>query len=426
MLTDNQILKLITDWSRIYLKKDLKPRYLVNDLKKFIGKEVIDLIGVRRSGKSSILFLIMQTLKLKPEELIYINFEDPLFINDYSVDLLERIWNIYRININNDKKPYLFFDEIQYIPLWEKWIRKIRDLEQAYVFVTGSSSSLLSREYGTSLTGRHLSFRIFPLSFKEFIEFKDEKIPKKEFEIISKNIKFKSLFKKYLKTGGFPEAILTHNLEILKEYFEDILYRDIVIRHNIRDVNSLRRLALFLFSNISCIVSYNSLKKTFSLSLDTVRTYLSYLEESYLLFQVPLYSHSLKVQEYSPKKIYSIDIGLRNVVSFSFSPDMGKVYENLVFLELKRQNKDIFYWKNKKGKEVDFLIRKGITVQELIQVCYDLKNKKTWKREIESLIDGLKQFKLKKGTIITYDYDNEETIENKKIRFVPLWKWLLE
>ncbi|MFH1636983.1 MAG: ATP-binding protein [Candidatus Woesearchaeota archaeon] len=415
MLEESKIREILGQW-KAFWKKEIIHREIADKISKSISKEIIDLVGVRRSGKSTTLALIIKKLKLDEEDVLYVNFEDPAFVNYYGLELLDKIWEAYNIEVNPKKKPYLFFDEIQVIPRWEKWVRKIRDLELAHVFVTGSSSKLLSKEFGTALTGRHLSFTVYPLSFGEYIRFKGLKIPKPLHE---KKVALKRALKSYLIGGGFPEVTLTGNQDLLKDYFEDILYKDIVLRHEIRDVNSLRKLANFCMTNISSPITYNSIKKQYGLSLDSVRSYLSYMEEAFLLFLVPVFSYSLKVQEFSPKKVYCIDNGLRNAVSFKFSKDEGKLAENLVFLELKRRGKEVYYWKGK--NEVDFVLNERGGSLVAINVTY---SDNIEKRELDSLKEFKDKFTNKAGRLILLTKDLEK--KEGCIEFIPLWKWLSE
>jgi len=418
MLEEIKILEILNEWKKLWKKKILEREIsekIINATKS--TKEIIDIIGVRRSGKSSLLGLIIQKLKLNDELVLYINFEEPAFLNYYNLELLEQILEIYKTNINPTKKPYIFLDEIQLITGWEKWVRKLRDLETAHIFVSGSSSKLLSREFGTTLTGRHISFTIFPLNFKEYITFKGENLPKNISELIEKKIIFKKLLNSYLIEGGFPEVIITNNKDLLKNYFEDIIYKDIVLRHQIRDVKSLRNLANFCLTNISNLITYNSLKNNFKISLDSTRDYLYYMEEAFLIFQIPKFSYSLKEQEINPKKIYCIDNGLRNAVSFKFSKDEGKLAENLVFIELKRRNKDIYYWKDK--NEVDIVLKNKNQKITAINISY---TDEIEEREIKGLLEFQKNFKnIEELILITKNLEKKEN----NIKFIPLWKWLL-
>ncbi len=417
-MEDSKILEIIYTWQTYLRKKELFDRDLLGKLIDNIGKEIVDITGIRRCGKSSLLNLLMRQINVPDSQILYINFEDPMFINDLSIELMEKIWEVYRIKINPDKKPYIFFDEIQLIPKWEKWIRKIRDLELGYIFITGSLSKIISREFGTTLTGRHISFTLFPLNFKEFLRFKGFNMLYDEKEIIKNTLWLRKYFEEYLIKGGFPEIVLTDNEELLKNYFEGILYKDVILRHEIRDVNLLRRLANYCLTNLAQLMSINSLKNTFKVSFDKVRSYLSYLVESFLIFQISIFSYSLKVQEINPKKIYCIDNGLRNAVSFKFSKDEGKLVENVVFLELKRKNKEIYYWQGK--NEVDFVIKEIDGSLTAMNVTY---TDEIHPREIQ----GLKEFKekyteeVKRLIIITKNIEKQEEM----INYLPVWKWLL-
>jgi len=419
MLEDKKILSILLEWNEFW-KKDIKPREITKDICNSVGKEVIDLVGVRRSGKSTILALIIKELKIKEDQILYVNFEEPAFVNYYSLELLDKILEVYKLNINSDKKPYIFLDEIQLVPEWEKWVRKIRELDGAYLFITGSSSKLLSKEFGTALTGRHISFQIMPLSFKEYLLFKNKKFPKNNLEIIKNRITYLKEFNKYLLEGGFPQTTLKPNKQLLKNYFEDILYKDIAVRYNIRDLNALRKLANYCITNISNTISYNSLRNIYKLSLDSIRSYMSYFEEAYLLFTVPIFSYSLKVQEQNTRKLYTIDNGLRNAVSFKFSEDEGRLAENLVFIELKRKQREMYYWKGK--GEIDFVIKNKDNSIDLINVCY---SDEIPKREIDSInefIEKHAKIKINKCIILTKDIEKKD----KKAEYTPLWKWLLE
>ncbi len=417
MLSEEQILEIIEIW-RKKINLSLKDRLLVPKIKKCIGKEVIDLVGVRRAGKSSILFLLIQKLNLKDEDFIYINFEDPHFIGNYSIELLEKIWQTYEVNYTPKKKPFIFLDEIQYIPRWEQWVRKIRDLELAYIFVTGSSSKLLSKEFGTKLTGRHISFQVFPLSFKGFLLFRDQQIPKSNADLVKNKLNLIKHFNEYLEKGGFPEVTLTKNYDLLKNYFEDILYKDVVSRYEIRDVNALKRVAIYCLTNITQKISYNKIKKVFGQSLDSIKAYLSYLEDAFLIFQVPFFSYSLKTQEQFQRKIFAVDNGLRNLVSFKFSRDKGKLAENLAFIELKIRNKNIFYWQGK--NEVDFVIKNKNHSLTAINVSY---TNEIDEREKKGLLEIKQKFKSKVKELILLTKDIEKKADG--ITYTPLWKWLL-
>ena len=421
MIDDSQILKILYEWRNYFSKKTLTERTILDKILKINRKEVIDIVGVRRSGKSSLFGLIMQKMNLDDSQILFVNFEEPAFANDLDLSLLDKIWDVYLMKIKADRKTYIFFDEIQLIPQWEKWIRKIRDLELAHIFITGSSSKLLSAEFGTTLTGRHISFQLYPLSFKEYLTFKGLSATFDEKFLITHELQLRKHLLSYFDEGGFPEIILSNNSEILKSYFEDILYRDIIMRYQVRDVNLLRRLATYCLTNLAQPTTYNALKKVFKVSHEKISTYLSFLEESLLIYQLRIFSYSLKVQEVNPKKIFCIDNGLRNAVSFKFMKEGGKLVENVVFLELKRRKKEIFYWQGK--NEVDFIIKESENDLIAMNVTYDDDFKE---REFKGLREFKQEFtsdftKVRKLILLT---KSTERVEDD-IHCIPVWKWLL-
>lgn len=438
MLRKEEILEIVKDWN--YWDRDVESKifHRVSYVKKILGflktKEVVVLKGVRRSGKSTLLKQLVSDLcrqGVSKDQILIVNFEDSRFYPHLGLDLLERIFETYRTFVNQKKKCFVFLDEVHYVPMWEKWVRRYRDLypDEVKIIVTGSSSKLLDSEYATALTGRTLPVTVFPLSFREYAEFNGLKLGKGPLDIISKKKEIVVLLKDYIEYGGFPEFLSIKEKRLLESYLDDILYKDILERYSIRDTKLIRGIALYLLANVSKEYTYNSLRKTFNASLDLVRQYVSYMESAYLIFSMNMFSYSLKEQEVNPRKIYCIDTGLRNVMGFKFSQDYGRLYENVVFLELNRRTEDslseIYYWKN--GKlEVDFLIKEGLKPKQLIQVCWNIEDQDTKKRELKGLLTGMKEFKLKKGLVITEDFEGEETIDKKKIKYVPLWKWLLD
>ena len=416
-----QLVKIIDFWNNSAEKNDLHNRLILENID-YKSKEIVDLVGPRRSGKSSILKLIIKRLKLR-DNFLYINFEDPFFITHNNPEIIEEIIAVFREYFNSDLK-YLFFDEIQEIKQWEKVVRKLRDGEKFKIFITGSSSKLLSGEISSLITGRHISYNVFPLSFFEFLIFKGMRIDKKR-DIILKDKKILKMFDAYLKIGGFPEAVLTKNIELLKNYFYDILQKDVMTRHDIRDKDVLEKIAIYLLSNSGNIASMESIKTAFNISFSATQSYLKYFEESFLIFKLPQFSYSLKKQSKALKKIYSIDIGLSNAVSFKFSADKGRMLENAVFLELKNQDNEIYYYKTRKNLEVDFLLKYKTEIKELIQVCYTIEDKKTKQREIKSLLEAMDELKFKRGLILTYNEEDIIKINKKTINVVPVYKWLL-
>ncbi|MFH1376886.1 MAG: ATP-binding protein [Candidatus Woesearchaeota archaeon] len=359
--------------------------------------------GIRRCGKSTLL----KQLTNKVKGFYYFNFEDPRAIN-FDLKDFEKLNEIFIEEFGD--QDYYFFDEIQNVQKWELFIRAMLDKNKHFL-ITGSNASLLSKELGTRLTGRHLRQELFPFSFKEFLE-------------LTKKEQNKDSFKSYLSKGGFPEYLKFEKSEILHELLNDIIFRDIAIRYKIKNTKALKEIALYLITNIGKEFSYNHLKKIFNIgSINSIISFISYFEDAYLLFTVPRFNYSLKKQIISPKKIYSIDNGISNVNSASFSEDKGRMIENMVYLNLRRKYKNIFYFKEQ--KECDFIIKDGNKIKEALQVCYEL-NEENKDREIEGLTEALEEFKLKKGYILTFNQTDKIKIKDKVIIITPVWKWMLK
>lgn len=387
-------------------------------------KEVTIITGVRRCGKSTLMYQIIDNLLkkgVKPEHILFVNLED----KKLSQDALDDIYSIYRKEMNLEEKAYVFFDEIHKRKDWESWIRKKYDLKTKDKFViSGSCSYLLKKEYSTLLTGRNLSYEVSTLDFKEFINFKDSDIDYEKINrgILTEKTKIKILkyLDEYLNFGGFPEVLFrqeTFKTKLLSQYFDDILYKDIVDRYNLNSEKA-KDLALFFMNNFTGLVSLRTIRNALGMSYDTTKDYLSHFKEAFLFFSVDHFSYSFKEQKTLPSKIYTIDNGLRNSVSFKFSKDEGKLAENLVFIELKRRDFSPYYWKGK--KEVDFIIKNKDQSLSAINVCY---GDEIEEREIEGLTEFKKEFeKTKDLLLITKDLEKKEN----GIRFIPLWKWLLE
>jgi len=400
-------------------------RYIITDIKKTLKlKQIKDIIGIRRSGKTTILYQIVKFLEEngeKSKNIVFLNFDDTE-INSASFD--EIIKAIEKIN---PETRYLFLDEIQQKNGWERWIRTLYDTDKyAQIFISGSSASLLTKDVARVLTGRHITFTIFPFSFVEYLVFIGWKDFSEDYLEYNKN-KILHYLLTYIKGGGFPEVIGKNEFErkiILTNIYNDILARDISARHNVSyDIS--RKISYHLLSNNSKEFSFRSIANAIDASVETVETHLEYLKESYILLTLNVFSYKTKIQFKQNKKSYCIDTGLKNAVSFKFSEDIGRLVENMVFLEILRRGKEVFFWKNKNQQEVDFIIKDGLKPIQLIQVCWDIKNEKTKKREIEGLLSAMEEFKLKKGLILTEDYEEIEKYNQKEIRYKPLWKWLI-
>jgi predicted AAA+ superfamily ATPase len=385
------------------------PKNIINSPK------IIVITGVRRSGKSTLLRQISKNY----EQFNYINFEDERLIDftyhDFNT-LLEVFLGIH------PKSNTFFFDEIQEVKGWEKFVRRL--FTEGYkVYVTGSNATLLSSEIATSITGRNLKIELYPFSFIEYLSFRNTPI-KKIFTTIEKAAISKQ-YTDFIQFGGFPEIIQSKDFEELNQIYQDIIIKDLLVRCKIRDSKDFRELSLFLLSNISKKISYNNLKELLEFSnTSKVKNYVDFLCEAYIFFTVNKYDTSLKKQMMNKKKVYAIDTGIVNAVSFRFSENKGRLLENAVFLELKRRQQDIYYYEDK--HECDFILKSGRNITQAIQVADSLSEPKTKQREIEGLLSAMDVFGLKKGYIITSDTEEQFTKENKKIIIIPFWKWSLE
>jgi len=365
---------------------------------------------------------------ISKENIIYLNFEDdrlyPLQLSHLDM-ILEAYYELYPTK--RDEKVYLFLDEIQAVPDWEVYVRRVYDTLDLQIFITGSSAKLLSTEIATSLRGRTISYEIFPFSFKEYLQFKEIEVNLHS----SKSLSFiQNALNSYLKDGGFAETInedKSISRKILSDYLELIVYKDIVDRYNITNRSLLKILNKYCFTNISTLVSFNKLYNEFKsqgykLSKDTIYNYMSHLEDAYTLFTVPIYRNSIKEENRNPKKIYAVDNGFKKIYDYAIDKDISKLYENIVFLQLRRQTKDVYYFKEK--QEVDFYAKLE-DKEVLINVSYIIDDKKTRDREINGLIEAMNYFKLNCSYLVTQSEDTVVQIEEKKIYIIPLYKWLL-
>lgn len=427
----NKLKQLIIEHKDRFLSSEnLVKRETQDIIKSYIKqKEIIIITGIRRSGKSSLMRLISNDIikeyDVPLDNILYLNFEDERFI-DFSHNDFEPLYETFIELYHPHGKKYIFLDEIQNIKGWEKWVNRLYEFEDIKIFITGSNATLLSSEIATALTGRNRQLTCYPFSFREFLTLRGYKFNQKDVYLREKKVRIKNLFKEYIELGGFPEVLKNKDNTLLEQYFKDIVYRDVIARYNIRNVKEIRELILFLSSNIGTTHSYKNLKELIDVkSLNTVKNYLEYLENVYLFFCIDLFDFSIKRQIYNPSKIYSIDSALSSSVAFRFSQDSGHIYENFVFVELLRRNKEIFYWKSKRGKEVDFLIKRGLNIEEAVQVSITLAEYKTKQREVDGLLDASRELNVKNLLIITEDEEGEEKIGKTKIKVIPLWKWLL-
>ncbi len=397
-------------------------RLKLEEVKKYAKMpHTVIVAGIRRVGKSTLLFQIMD--QFYKNSCYYLNFEDERFLSFTAQDfnmLYETL-----IETMGEKKVF-FLDEIQNIPAWENFVRRMQDQGFKF-FITGSNATLLSKELGTKLTGRYVSLELLPFSFREYLSFKKAPFDKDSFYKTSERANLKKNFSEYLEKGGMPEYLRYREKELLVRLYEDILYRDIVARYELKEIKALRELSFYLLSNLANLFTYNNLKNILGLgSANTAKSYVEYLENSFVIFTANIFSYSLKKQIYAPRKVYCVDNGLANSISFKFSENRGRFLENLIFLELRRRKKEIYYYKTKNNLEIDFLIKEKNRPRTLIQVAQKLENAQTKEREIKSLLMALSELKLKNGLILTEDEVDLIKAEGKTINILPVYKWLLE
>lgn len=401
------------DISRV--EETIKREILDEILGWFRDNRIIILTGIRRCGKSTILKQIIQS----KTSYCYVNFEDERFIDFRAQDFEEL--NEILIEVYNNPQIY-FFDEIQNIDKFETFVRRLQDNGRKIV-ITGSNASLLSKELGTRLTGRYRSFEIYPFSFREYLRFRKAEPEKNWFYVAEKKVRLIKLFEEYLSNGGMPEYLKNKDKEYIRTIYENILYRDIIARYSIRRQRIIKELVSILATNVSSRFTYNSLKKDLGLSNSiTVKEYISYLSNSYLFFELQKFDFSVKKQLNAPKKIYLIDSVFNQIASLNFSMNKGRLLENLVFIELKRRGKEIYYYSNK--NECDFIIKEDIKIGGAIQVCYTM-NESNREREISGLTEAMDKFGLKEGLVLTYEQDDEIRIKGKRIKVMPVWKWMM-
>lgn len=428
MIKKEIIKEIILDFQNHELN-DVKSRDI--EIPKDSGK-IITLVGFRRSGKTYILFDTINQLKktIPKEKIVYINFEDERF--DLKLEELDVILQAYRelfpdINLN---EVYFFFDEIQNVEGWERFVRRVYDSISKNIYITGSNSKLLSIELASALRGRALQYEVFPLSFKEFLSFKD--IDSKKNDSKNKALIINA-FNDYILKGGFPEVInMPESLRVktIQEYFYVMLYKDLIERFKINSPNSLKYFFERILNGIGKPLAvnkiYNEIKSNGGkISKNTLYEYLDYAESIFYALKVPKFDYSLLKKESSEKKYYTSDNGLLSALSYSFSDDKGALLENIVALHLIKNNKDrVFYYKN--GNECDFIIKHNIENSSIVQVSYDLSSKETLNRELAGAIAACKYFKVNTASIITNESEKELIIDNYLIKIIPAWKYLLK
>jgi len=379
---------------------------------------ILAILGIRRCGKS-----IFSYLLAKQNPFAYINFDDERLAGLKSEDLNKILESFYELYNDID---YIILDEIQDINNWELFVNRLRRTKK--IILTGSNSKLLSGELSTHLTGRYLDIVLFPFSFKEFLKLKE--VRENKVYTTKEKAEIMNALQEYLEIGGFPE-VYKFGKGMISKIYEDILTKDILLRHNITKREEIKKLAKYLITNCSEEITYSKLARIFNIKhVSTISNWISYLENAFLIFKLERFDFKLKQQFIAPKKVYCIDSGLMNSIGFKFSENRGKVIENEVALELQRRKAkensfEVYYWKDHQQNEVDFVLKRDKKIESLIQVSYINSKEEIKEREIRALLKARKELRCKNLVVITWDYETEEKFEGDNIKFVPLWKWLL-
>ncbi|RMH80530.1 MAG: ATP-binding protein [Calditrichaeota bacterium] len=419
---------LIRDSHRRFPRKDVHSRELQIPLRS--GK-IISLIGPRRSGKTFYFYHLVNRLleAVSVEQILYMNFEDERL--DLSVQqlqwILEAFYELYPENLN--REIFLFFDEIQGVEGWEKFVRRLYDTVTPHIFLTGSSAKMLGKEIATSLRGRHLVYHLLPLSFREFCRFQAMDVS--DLYSTENKVRLKRELMRYLSIGGFPEILSVDETLIqrtLQSYFDVMLFRDIVDRYQVRNTVILKQFIKRLLNTISSEFSvhkfYNELKSLgIKVSKDMIYRFLEYVTDCFLVFILFPYDPSPVRQQSRNKKVYGVDTGLVNAVTFKFAGNWGKLLENVVFLEFVRREQEVYVFRNR--FECDFIVEAQGEVQEAYQVCASLLDEQTRQREVTALRKTMHHFHLSTGYILTLDEEEEFEVAEGRIRVLPAWKWLL-
>ncbi len=420
-LDKNAVVGALSEWNFWERDQDIgiwRDDY-VRKLRRYLDSgQIVFVSGVRRCGKS---FILRQAAKRLIESgvdrrrVIYVNFEDVRLGVRTARDMEEMYQAVVASLGAEGQHVWLFLDEVQEIDGWEQWVRTIHELHKATVVVSGSNSRLLGREAAEKLTGRHADMVVYPLSFREFMIFREGQAAEMH-------------LRNYLEQGGFPLPVLEPAMasELLLTYFADILNRDIIRRYRVRKEGEFVDLAKFVVGNYAAPVTFTSLGKFLHVATDSVKNYFQYLQEAYVVFAVERFSHKPKVRGKSPHKVYCVDTGLANVVGLRVNQNIGRLAENAVYIELMRRGKTVYYWKDEEHREVDFIVWGGDHVEEVVQVCWDVAAPKTREREVRSLVRACRELKESAATVLTADYEADETVDGIRVRFRRFAAWMVQ
>ena len=416
------VLKQKDDKERL-LARAYIPRTKEKDAHRWVSSDLIKVIlGPRRAGKS-----VFALMLLKGQDFAYFNFDDESISGEEKIDLDELLSELKQVY--GDIK-YILFDEIQNLPNWELFVNRLHRAGYNLV-LTGSNASLLSKELATHLTGRHIPIEILPFDFKEILKAKQYEFSQAKVLLPEEKAKLQGYITGYMTNGGYPEVV-TKDVEprgYLDVLFDAVLFKDVVRRHKVRFSKQIDNLGSYLIHNVSSQYTARKLASTLEFKSDvTVTKYLGYLTEAYILFSLDQYSTKVGSRLRSPKKTYVVDNGLVTAKAVQHSPNLGKLMENLVFMELVKRghqpNRELFYYKTRNDREIDFVLKKGYEVMELMQVCYDLTSPDVLERELKALVEAGKELNVTKLTLVTWNEKRKVTQDGMTIQFVPLWEWL--
>ncbi|AIU68989.1 hypothetical protein TEU_00785 [Thermococcus eurythermalis] len=393
--------------------------------------KAVTIIGPRRTGKTFYILQKFSRLRSEGKAAVFFPLDDDR-IYPPSLDDLSTLVKVFYELFPDAEEKYLFLDEVQEVENWELFVKRALERDGFRVYLTGSSSKLLSREIATALRGRTLTFEMFPFSFREFMRAKG--FTPGKYISTRDEARIKAFLREYLEFGGFPEVVLLDDpflkRKTLSEYIDVMLYRDVVERHNVKNLKAIRLFLKLLMASFAKEFSVNKTARYMKgmgveVSRNTLYSYFEYFEEAYLVFPLRKFSHNLKEVEKSLPKVYIIDSGLINAYSPRSGGSTGRLMENAVFLELRRQERELYYFKDERGREVDFAVVEDGIVSELIQVSYSLDEPETFEREVSALMSASEKLNCDSLTIINWERDDTIEVEGKKVRLVPLWKFLL-
>ena len=381
--------------------------------------EILIISGIRRCGKSVLMQQIRDRLVEKD---FFFNFDDERLAN-FKLDDFQKLQECF-VELFGEQHTY-YFDEIQNIEGWERFVRRLYNADNKIV-ITGSNARMLSRELGTHLTGRYIQVEIYPFSFQEYLAMNEIPVNAKTLYTTTGRATMVKSFVKYMECGGFPKFLQDGSVSYLTSLYESIIYRDILTRNGLTNEKEMLELMFYLASNATKRVTYSSLGKVVGIQHpDTIKNYLEYIQQTYLISQLFRYDPSVKKQMMSPKKIYFVDNAIIKRIGFNATENNGVFLENLVFIELKRRGWDVYYYADK--KECDFIVRKGLHISDAYQVTLKMDSPQTREREIAGVREAMQAYSLSKGYILTFE--GKETInfdDGTIVEVVPVWEWILQ